>query len=207
MGSVGDFAEFSRQNTSDEVGCVRSVSSVQGRVYYTESRVKGAGARMATPLLYSPAYIPGDGALWGSAACPARAGGGTSHVGGAESAGGSAHAAGGGRRGGDERDGKRSRGGEHTLGGAEQRVPKLELPIPGSGVHYYVSPEGVGADEQRGGDRASACVSAREGKGGGGAQTTAALSGRTMLGHAEGVDRNRGMVAKKDVIREYARCW
>jgi hypothetical protein len=182
---------------------VRSVSSVQGRVYYTESRVKGAGARMATPLLYSPAYIPGDGALWGTAASHDPRSG----VGGAESAGGSAHAAGGGRRGGDERDGKRSRGGEHTRRGAEQRVPKLELPIPGSGVHYYVSPEVVGADEQRGGDRVSACVSAREGEGGGGAQSRAALSGRTMLGHAEGVDRNRGMVAKKDVIREYARCW
>ena len=179
-----------------------SVSSVQGRVYYTESRVKGAGAMMATPLLYSPAYIPGDGVLWGTAACPG--------VGGAESAGGSAHAAGGGRGGGDEQDGKRSRGGEHTGRGGEQSapsVPNLALPIPGSGVHYYVSPEGVGADGQRGSGRASACVSAREGDGGGGAQTRAALSGRTMLGHAPGVDRNRGMVAKKDVIREYARCW
>ena len=178
------------------------MSSVQGRVYYTESRVKGAGARMPTPLLYSQAYTPGNGALWGTAACPG--------VGGAESAGGSAHAGGGGGRGGDERDGKRSGGGEptvHTRRGAEQRVPKLELPIPVSGVHYYVSPEGVGADDKRGGDRASACVSAREGERGGGAQTRAALSGRTMLGHAEGVDRNRGMVAKKDVIREYARCW
>ncbi len=33
------------------------------------------------------------------------------------------------------------------------------------------------------------------------------LRGRTMMGHAVGIDRVRGLVDKVDVIREYARYW
>ena len=166
------------------------MSSVQGHVYYTQSRIKGAGARMHTPLLYSPAYMPGDGALLDG---PGQG------VGGAESAVRSANAGGGASTSGDERDVKTNRG-------SDQIVPKLALPLPHTGVHYYVAPEGRVIDELRGGT-ASARLSVREGGGGGGARARVVLSGRTMLGYAEGIDRNRGLVAKRDVIREFARCW
>jgi hypothetical protein len=173
------------------------VSSVQGRVYYTQSRIKGAGVRMQTPLLYSPAYMPGDGALLDTANGPAQGVGGSERVGRSANAGAGASASG------DERDVKTNRA-------RDKIVPKLALPLPlplpRSGVHYYAAPEGRVIDEQRGG-AASGRLSERECEGGGGSRAKVALSGRTMLGYAEGVDRNRGLVAKRDVIREFARCW
>jgi len=131
----------------------RSAASLSCDLYYTQSRIRGVGDRVATPLVCGQQYRPGGG-VWGSPSSGA------------------------------------------NLTGRQNQTPSSTCCKDGKPLRRrrYVSTHhggGIGAEVQ------SPKVTER----------CQMVKGRTMQGHASGIDRVRGLVAQKDIIREFARCW